>query len=117
MDGHAEHWPPDHGLMLRPRGDPPSFCRSMLAEKLLSKGDYDCDREIRTLELLKLRFGEVNLLNCEARPALLYPAMSLKQFRVAPYLSACILQAEAFQVQGFRWQVGARIRQPDRRYC
>ncbi|CAK0784759.1 hypothetical protein CVIRNUC_007963 [Coccomyxa viridis] len=39
--------------------------RSMLAEKLLSKGDYDCDREIRTLELLKLRFGELNLLNCE----------------------------------------------------
>ena len=21
MDGHAEHWPPDHGLMLRPRGE------------------------------------------------------------------------------------------------
>ena len=74
MDWHAEHWPPDHGLMLRPRGDAPSFCRSMLAEKLLSKGDYDCDREIRTLELLKLRFGELNLLNCEARPALLAPA-------------------------------------------
>ena len=40
----------------------------MLAEKLLAKGDYDCDKEIRTLELLKIRFGENNLLNCEARP-------------------------------------------------
>ena len=40
----------------------------MLAERLLAKGDYDCDKEIRTLELLKIRFGENNLLNCEARP-------------------------------------------------
>lgn len=37
----------------------------MLADKLLAKPDYDCDREIRTLELLKLRFGEGNLHNCE----------------------------------------------------
>ena len=40
----------------------------MLAEKLLAKDDYDCDREIRTLELLKIRFGDSNLLNCEASP-------------------------------------------------
>lgn len=46
----------------------------MLAEKLLAKGDYDCDKEIRTLELLKIRFGEANLLNCEASP-LLSPQM------------------------------------------
>ncbi|EIE27163.1 hypothetical protein COCSUDRAFT_55186 [Coccomyxa subellipsoidea C-169] len=39
--------------------------RSLLAEKLLGKTDYECDREIRTLELLKLRFGEANLHNCE----------------------------------------------------
>ncbi|KAK9907618.1 hypothetical protein WJX75_007065 [Coccomyxa subellipsoidea] len=39
--------------------------RSLLADKLLAKTDYDCDREIRTLELLKLRFGEANLHNCE----------------------------------------------------
>ena len=38
----------------------------MLAERLLAKGDYDCDKEIRTLELLKIRFGENSLLNCEA---------------------------------------------------
>lgn len=40
--------------------------RSMLADRLLCKGsDYDCDRELRTLELLKLRFGESSLHNAE----------------------------------------------------
>ncbi|DBA88589.1 hypothetical protein WJX77_003031 [Trebouxia sp. C0004] len=39
--------------------------RAMLSDKLLSKIDYNCDREIRTLELLKLRFGDANLHNCE----------------------------------------------------
>eukprot|EP00891_Asterochloris_glomerata_P007911 jgi/Astpho2/7911/Aster-06390 len=39
--------------------------RAMLADRLLAKTDYDCDREIRTLELLKLRFGDTNLNNCE----------------------------------------------------
>ncbi|KAI5060978.1 hypothetical protein GOP47_0023483, partial [Adiantum capillus-veneris] len=39
--------------------------RIMLAEKLLSKSDYDIDREIRTLELLKLRFGENSMHSCE----------------------------------------------------
>lgn len=37
----------------------------MLADRLLSKSDYECDRELRTLELLKVRFGEANLLNAE----------------------------------------------------
>lgn len=35
--------------------------RSMLAERLLAKTDFDCDKELRTLELLKLRFGESSL--------------------------------------------------------
>ncbi|KAL4426176.1 hypothetical protein ABPG77_007458 [Micractinium sp. CCAP 211/92] len=39
--------------------------RSMLADRLLAKSDYDCDRELRTLELLKVRFGEGNLHNAE----------------------------------------------------
>lgn len=66
-----------------------SVRRCMLAEKLLSKGDYDCDREIRTLELLKLRFGEANLLNCEARPMQSAPAPSWHHSKTAPYLSVC----------------------------
>lgn len=31
--------------------------RSMLADRLLAKSDYDCDRELRTLELLKVAAG------------------------------------------------------------
>ncbi|KAI3418323.1 uncharacterized protein J3R85_013803 [Psidium guajava] len=39
--------------------------RVMLAEKLLNKSDYDIDSEIRTLELLKIHFGESSMLKCE----------------------------------------------------
>lgn len=39
--------------------------RVMLAEKLLNKTDYDIDMEIRTLELLKIHFGESNMQKCE----------------------------------------------------
>lgn len=35
--------------------------RVMLAEKLLNKSDYDTDRDIRTLELLKVRTLGSNL--------------------------------------------------------
>jgi len=35
--------------------------RSMLADRLLAKTNFDCDRELRTLELLKVRFGEASL--------------------------------------------------------
>lgn len=39
--------------------------RSMLADRLLSKTDFECNRELRTLELLKVRFGESALLPAE----------------------------------------------------
>ncbi|GFY88470.1 anaphase-promoting complex/cyclosome 2 [Actinidia rufa] len=39
--------------------------RVMLAEKLLNKSDYDIDAEIRTLELLKIHFGEISMQRCE----------------------------------------------------
>ncbi|KAG9440844.1 hypothetical protein H6P81_021009 [Aristolochia fimbriata] len=39
--------------------------RVMLAEKLLNKSDYDIDTEIRTLELLKIHFGEGSMQKCE----------------------------------------------------
>ncbi|KAB1208114.1 Anaphase-promoting complex subunit 2 [Morella rubra] len=39
--------------------------RVMLAEKLLNKCDYDIDSEIRTLELLKIHFGESSMQKCE----------------------------------------------------
>ncbi|XP_045817605.1 anaphase-promoting complex subunit 2-like isoform X2 [Trifolium pratense] len=39
--------------------------QTMLAEKLLNKSDYDIDSEIRTLELLKIHFGDSSLQKCE----------------------------------------------------
>ncbi len=37
----------------------------MLAERLLNIYDYNTEREIRILELLKLRFGENSMDQCE----------------------------------------------------
>jgi len=39
--------------------------RALLAERLLARAGYDCEREVRTLELLKLRFGEAPLHGAE----------------------------------------------------
>jgi anaphase-promoting complex subunit 2 len=39
--------------------------RLMLADKLLANLDYHTDTEVHTLELLKLRFGEASMRNCE----------------------------------------------------
>ncbi|KAI4373861.1 hypothetical protein MLD38_011927 [Melastoma candidum] len=39
--------------------------RVILAEKLLNKTDYDIDPDIRTLELLKIHFGEGIMQKCE----------------------------------------------------
>jgi hypothetical protein len=37
----------------------------MLADRLAGKSDFDTQRERRTMELLKLRFGEANLHNAD----------------------------------------------------
>uniref|UniRef100_A0A0D9W6D7 Anaphase-promoting complex subunit 2 n=2 Tax=Leersia perrieri TaxID=77586 RepID=A0A0D9W6D7_9ORYZ len=39
--------------------------RVMLAEKLLNKSGFDIDSDIRTLELLKIHFGESSMQKCE----------------------------------------------------
>lgn len=39
--------------------------RMMLADKLLHNLEYNTDRDVQTLELLKLRFGEDSLQQCE----------------------------------------------------
>mmetsp|Transcript_7225 Transcript_7225/g.11973 ORF Transcript_7225/g.11973 Transcript_7225/m.11973 type:complete len:739 (+) Transcript_7225:1-2217(+) len=39
--------------------------RLMLADKLLSSLEFDAEREVRNLELLKLRFGESSMTSCE----------------------------------------------------
>ncbi len=40
--------------------------KSLLGDRLLSNSSYNMEKEIRNLELLKLRFGESNLFACEA---------------------------------------------------
>jgi anaphase-promoting complex subunit 2 len=39
--------------------------RLMLADKLLASLTFNTDQEVHTLELLKLRFGEISMRNCE----------------------------------------------------
>ena len=39
--------------------------RSLLADRILTNFNYETDREVRNLELLKLRFGESQLHHCE----------------------------------------------------
>lgn len=39
--------------------------RSLLADRILTHFNFDTDREVRNLELLKLRFGESQLHHCE----------------------------------------------------
>ena len=39
--------------------------RLMLADKLLANLDFNTDKEVHTLELLKLRFGELSMRQCE----------------------------------------------------
>ena len=36
----------------------------MLAEKLMSAKDYNIDEEIKNIQLLKMRFGEMALQTC-----------------------------------------------------
>ncbi len=39
--------------------------RNILSDRLLSKGSYDTNDEVRILEMLKIRFGEKTLQTCE----------------------------------------------------
>ena len=39
--------------------------QTLLADRILTQFNYDTEREIRYLELLKLRFGEAQLHYCE----------------------------------------------------
>ncbi len=40
--------------------------KSLLGDRLLSSFSFNMEKEIRNLELLKLRFGDSNLFSCEA---------------------------------------------------
>uniref|UniRef100_A0A1X7SVP7 Cullin family profile domain-containing protein n=1 Tax=Amphimedon queenslandica TaxID=400682 RepID=A0A1X7SVP7_AMPQE len=58
----------DHSLLVHIYGGQDLFVneyRTLLSDRLLLSLDYDVTRELRNLELLKLRFGESNLHYCE----------------------------------------------------
>jgi len=55
-------------MLIQIYGSPDLFISeytSLLADRLLSLTDYETEKEIRVLELLKLRFGENAFHNCE----------------------------------------------------
>ena len=57
-------------------------------DRLLSKQGYDCSREIRVLELLKLRFGEAPLHSCEVLHRLVLNLMASTRNRL--WLALCV---------------------------
>lgn len=63
----------------------------MLAEKLVAKTDFDCSRELRTMELLKLRFGDSNMHDAE----IMLAVSAFKCFTGLCSARWCRLQADA----------------------
>lgn len=61
--------------------------RNLLAERLLTQLDFNAEKEIRNLELLKLRFGESLLHNCE---------VMLKDISDSKRINAHILESGSF---------------------
>lgn len=61
--------------------------RNLLAERLLTQLDFNPEKEIRNLELLKLRFGETLLHNCE---------VMLKDVRDSKRINTHILESSSF---------------------
>lgn len=61
--------------------------RNLLAERLLTQLDFNAEKEIRNLELLKLRFGESLLHNCE---------VMLKDISDSKRINAHILESNSF---------------------
>lgn len=61
--------------------------RNLLAERLLAQLDFNPEKEIRNLELLKLRFGESLLHNCE---------VMLKDVRDSKRINSHILESTSF---------------------
>jgi hypothetical protein len=61
----------------------------MLADRLMTKSDFDCSKEVATLELLKLRFGESNLNEIEVMLAVSdsQPVRMTKQYRTCSIMT------------------------------
>lgn len=72
--------------------------RVMLADRVLTRGGYDTEREIRTLELLKMRFGEANLHTC---------AVMLKDIADSKRINANV-RADAGATTPYKGRAGGR---------
>ena len=63
--------------------------RSMLSDKLLNASDYDTDREVRNLELLKKRFGPKEALEViQKNPGA--PSSQPRSCTVSPSVLYCL---------------------------
>ncbi|GMH42828.1 hypothetical protein BSKO_10747 [Bryopsis sp. KO-2023] len=56
----------------------------ILGDTLMAKTDYECSREVRTVELLKIRFGESALHNCEVMLRDMSESKRLQQTLMGP---------------------------------
>ncbi|XP_055530538.1 anaphase-promoting complex subunit 2 [Wyeomyia smithii] len=74
--------------------------RNLLAERLLSQLDSNPDKELRNLELLKLRFGETLLHSCE---------VMLKDIDDSKRINSHILSEESGFVQERPFEISALI--------
>ncbi|VVC94836.1 unnamed protein product [Leptidea sinapis] len=74
--------------------------RTLLADRLLAQGVINTEKEIRHLELLKLRFGESQLHNCE---------VMLKDISDSKRINALIHQDQTFQELNNKFTANAMI--------
>ena len=65
--------------------------RTLLADRILTHFNYDTEKEIRYLELLKLRFGESQLHLCEVSYDLLHFKLLMFTYKLTATLHLCFL--------------------------
>ncbi|XP_063235866.1 anaphase-promoting complex subunit 2 [Bacillus rossius redtenbacheri] len=74
--------------------------RILLADRLLTQTSFDTDKEIRYLELLKLRFGESQMHYCE---------VMLKDLYDSKRINAHLLSEPTFQLDKLEFPTSAKI--------
>eukprot|EP00048_Salpingoeca_helianthica_P010188 m.145789 g.145789 ORF g.145789 m.145789 type:complete len:713 (-) comp15031_c0_seq2:533-2671(-) len=78
--------------------------RQLLAERLLNSRDYDIDKELRNLELLKLRFGEEALGTCDTMLKDIANSRRITtNIREGPELRDCQVDFSAFILSRTIW--------------
>ena len=71
--------------------------RSLLSNRLLSQFSYETEKEIRNLELLKLRFGDTPLHQCEV---MIKDVNDSKRINTALHSESITLKAQKFPING-----------------